>query len=188
MSILPQGDVTRLLKQIDGGDDAAKRALFDVLYEELKKIAHSRIARQPGGTIQATTLVHECYLKLRPVNLKGRNRSYFFGAVARAMRQILFDHALKRNALKHGGKRGREPLDDVLDSLQKTQGLEILDLHHALEELEGLSNRQYEVVTRRFFAGCTMKEIAEQLGVSLATVEGDWRGARAWLYARLKEK
>jgi RNA polymerase sigma factor (TIGR02999 family) len=189
MSTVPQGDVTRLLEEIDSGDEAAKRALFDRLYEELRNIARSLMAHQdPGRTLQATALVHECYLKLRPGDLKGRNRSYLFGAVARAMRQILVDHARTRNALKRGVNWGREPLDGVLDSLQKTQGLDILSLHQALEELESLAPRQHEVVTRRFFGGCTMEEIADQLGVTLGTVERDWRGARAWLHAQLKEE
>src|SRR5947208_15307293 len=111
MSTTPQDDVTRLLAQIDGGDETAKTVLFDRLYDELRNIAQGLMAHQvPGGTLQATALVHECYLKLRPGNLKGRNRCYFFGAAARAMRQILFDRGRARDALKRGGNRSREQL------------------------------------------------------------------------------
>ena len=185
------GDVTELLLGISAGGDQAVggRAvdrLLPLVYEELRAIAASRMrAERAGHTLSATALVHEAYLKLvdqRRADWK--NRAHFFAVAARAMRRILLDYAIARQAEKRGGGEAIVTLHD--DHPDEASSLDdIVAVDEALTRLAALDERQARVVELRFFAGLGMEEIAEALGVSLATANRDWRVARAFLTAEL---
>jgi len=186
MSAPPPGEVTRLLDDVREGDRGAFDRLFPLVYQELRKIAAGRLAgARRDHTLAPTAVVHEAYLKM--VDQKGvpwQSRAHFFAIAARAMRQILIDHARRKQAVKRGGHLhpitlGEEPL-----------GLEIpvdelLALDEALDRLEALDPRLRRVVELRFFGGLQEKEVAEVLGVTTRTVQRDWTRARAWLYKEL---
>ncbi len=185
----PQGEVTELLAAMNAGNKEAKTKLFDLVYQELLNIAGGKMRwEREEHTLQPTALVHEAYLKLFPEGkgLAAGNRPEFFAAAVNAMRQVLVDHARKRNAEKHGGNLRRVPFDDVLDELRMVQRVEMLDLDEALSLLEQRSTRQHEVVMLRFFSDLKYEEIAGYLKVSVSTVEKDWHVARAWLYGELR--
>jgi RNA polymerase sigma factor (TIGR02999 family) len=184
-----QRDVTTLLEAIRSGNPGARDQLVALVYDELRRLSGGLLRRErPGHTLQPTALVHEAVvLLLRPDALaNAQSRSHFFGAAARAMRCVLVDHARRRAADKRGGDRERLPLDDVLDHFAE-QRLDLLELHDALDMLAGLHERQGQIVELRFFGGYTVEEIAEQLGVSVSTVESDFRKATAFLRGRLSD-
>lgn len=169
--------VTQLLQAAEAGDHAAFRQLYARTYDELRRLAH-RVRSGDGQTLNTTALVHEAYLKLVPgEGLLARDRVHFFRIAARSMRQVLVD-AARRRATRD---RGNAVLG--MEALLSTQRVsaEVLDLERALVELESLSPRQAEVVECRFYAGLSVEETAEALGVSTPTVKRDWRIARAWL-------
>jgi RNA polymerase sigma factor (TIGR02999 family) len=184
----PQGDVTRLLLAIQGGDGEAKHLLARLVYDELRGIAAGLLQQQDElQSLAPTALVHEAYLRLTRARTfdHAPNRHYFFAAAAYAMRQVLVDHARQRHAEKRGGGWRRVALDAVLDYFQQ-DNLDVIALHEALNELATFDERQSQVVVLRFFGGFTVPEVAEQLGVSVSTVESDFRLARAWLHRQIK--
>ena len=184
-----QREVTTLLAEIRAGSPGARDQLVALVYDELRRLGGDLLRRErPGHTLQPTALVHEAVLRLfRPDALSAaQGRAQFLAAAARAMRQVLVDHARRRAADKRGGDRERLPLDDVLDHFAE-QRLDLLALHDALDVLAGLHQRQGQVVELRFFGGYTVEEIAEQLGVSVSTVESDFRKATAFLRGQLSE-
>jgi RNA polymerase sigma factor (TIGR02999 family) len=183
----PEGDVTALLGEIRAGDVRARDRLVERVYAELRRVAGGLMRAEPAGhSLQPTALLHEALADL----LRGEalrqapNRAYLFGAAARAMREVLVDHARRRRAEKRGAGRQRLPLDAVLLYFEE-QKVDVLALHDALERLAALNERQSQVVTLRFFGGLTVPEVAEHLGVSVSTVESDFRVARAWLRQQL---
>jgi RNA polymerase sigma factor (TIGR02999 family) len=141
-----------------------------------------------GHTLQPTSLVHEAALRMIDEDALGRipNRSYLFRAMATCMRRILIDHARAKGAQRRGGDRRREEWDGALEVAAMNAPVDLLALDEALERLGALDARQAAIVELRFFGGFEMQEIAEQLGVSLSTVEKDWRIARAWLRSQLE--
>jgi RNA polymerase sigma factor (TIGR02999 family) len=185
-----QREVTTLLEAIRSGNPGARDQLVALIYDELRRLSSGLLRRErPGHTLQPTALVHEAVLRLfRPDALAGpRGRAQFLAAAARAMRQVLVDHARRRAADKRGGGRERLPSDDVLDHFAQ-QRLDLLAVHEALNQLAGLHERQSQVVELRFFGGYTVEEIAEQLAVSVSTVESDFRKATAFLRGQLSEE
>jgi RNA polymerase sigma factor (TIGR02999 family) len=179
-------DVTRLLTALANGEPAAMDQLLPVIYDELKRLAAAQLRRERGEhTLGATALVHEAFLRLvdqRTVDWNGR--SHFFGIAAQAMRRILVDHARRRTA----HKRSREQqvtLDTAVPVAADSDSDEILDVHEALERLALLDARQARLVELRYFAGFTIDEAAELLGISAATAYRDWAFARAWLQREL---
>jgi RNA polymerase sigma factor (TIGR02999 family) len=183
-------EVTTLLDEIRAGNSDAKGRLVTLVYDELRRVAGGLMQRErPGHTLQPTALVHEALLRmLNPAALgQTRNRAHLLIAAARAMRQVLVDHARKRTADKRGGGRTPLPLDSVLNYFAE-QNLELLAVHEALDELAALHERQSQIVELRFFGGYTVEEIAEQLEVSVSTVESDFRKAAAFLRGRLVEE
>jgi RNA polymerase sigma factor (TIGR02999 family) len=181
------GNVTTLLGAIRAGEKDALNQLVDNVYQELRAMAAGLMHQeQREHTLQPTALVHEAFLRLvdQDALRETQNRALFFNAAARAMRQILVDHARQREAAKRGGGWQRVPLDAVLDSFE-SQHAEVLALHEALNQLALLHERQSRVVELRFLGGYTMEQIADQLQVSLGTVELDLRKARAFLHGRL---
>jgi RNA polymerase sigma factor (TIGR02999 family) len=176
-------DVTRLLTSIDQGDPRAAEQLLPLVYDELRKLAAARMAREtPGQTLQATALVHEAYLRLlegdadRPWNSCG----HFFAAAAEAMRRILVERVRHKRSLKAGGDRRRQELADIELAIAGPR-LDLLALDEALTKLEKRDQRRAELVKLRFFAGLTIAEAAQVLGVSESTADNDWAYARSWL-------
>ncbi len=187
MSEADRSEVTQLLHRARDGDDAAFDRLFEVVYHELRGMA--RAVRRSGAseTINTTALVHEAYLKLIPSkSLSWNDRSHFFGVAARAMRQVLVRAAEKRSAKKRGaGQAAVSFVEGVHGGVLDPE--KVLDLDSALRSLEEVNPRQARVVECRFFAGLSVEETAQALGVSQPTVKRDWRFARAWLAETLSE-
>jgi len=180
------GEVTRLLIAWRKGDEEAPRELFAVLYDELRTLARAQLNRRRQQHSLATTgLVHEAYLKLGDQSrLDLRDRGHFFALAARAMRQILLDHARRRLAGKRGGTAVRSALDEAVLAAD-VKADELVALDGALARLEALDPRLGRVVEMRFFGGLSVEETAEALGMSERTVKRDWEKARAFLYAEL---
>lgn len=181
-----------LLHAIDQGDSGASFELLPLVYEELRSRAGKLLSGERSNhTLQRTALVHEAYLKLVRGEQNFQTRAHFFNAAALAMRRILVNHAVERRAHKRGGGRAQVNLDDVDiagDAVDSVDVLDWIQLDDALKQLAEASPRQHKVVMLRFYAGRTEAEVAELLGVSLATVERDWKMARAWLYRAMKKE
>ena len=175
--------VTQLLQRASAGDDQARAALFDVLYDELRRLAEAAMRRErPDHTLQPTALVHETYVRLADDSGRFENRAHFFGVAASAMRRVLVDHARARGAQKRGG--GEAPLNlDDLDNLPgvPAAGVDLVALDDALSRLAALDPRQAQVVELRFFGGLSVEETAALLALSPRTVKREWQLARAWL-------
>jgi len=181
-------EVTRVLQSISNGDDAAVEKLMPLVYGEFKKLARGYMAKERRDhTLQATSLVNEAYIKLvDQKNVNWQNRSHFFAVGAQAMRRILVDHARTKNRNKRGGGVANLELEEELvKSPQRPE--EVLFLDEALEKLANYDKRQATIVEMRFFGGMNVQEVADALGVSKRTVEGDWCMAKAWLRRELSE-
>lgn len=187
------GDITGLLIRARQGDVGAYHDLYPAVYDRLRAIAGGYFRHQrPDQTLQATALVHEAYLKL--IDQSGadwRDRAHFFAVAAQAMRQILVDHARSRAAAKRGSGWRRVTLDQVDHEAgrpsDESRMQDVLWLDDALSELSRVAPRQTRIVELRFFAGLSVNEIAEAVGVSPRTVDLDWKLARAWLARRLNQ-
>jgi RNA polymerase sigma factor (TIGR02999 family) len=182
-------DVTRILSAIEQGDPQAAEQLLPFVYEELRKLAASKLAQEkPGQTLQATALVHEAYLRLVDASKiqSWDSRGHFFAAAALAMRRILINRARARKREKRGGERHRVDLDQ-LENATDSSDEQLIALDEALTELAAEDPDGARLVNLRFFAGLTLKEAAHFLGLSQRTAERQWAYARAWLYARLRE-
>jgi RNA polymerase sigma factor (TIGR02999 family) len=189
MTDTPKGEVTLLLEDIRAGQAQASLRLFQLVYRQLCGVASNLMhGERVDHSFQTGDLVHEAFLRLVASESLDRasNHVSFFAIASRAMRQILVDYAHKRNAAKRAGRYRRVPLDDVLDHFER-QHADVLDLDGALDALAALHERQSQVVMLRFFGGLTIDQVAEQLQVSTATVENDFRMARAFLRRRLTE-
>lgn len=176
------GEVTSLLAALQSGDDAAGGELLEVVYEELKRIARSKMAGERGGhTLQPTALAHDAFVKLvGQQRVQWQSRAHFLSVAALAMRRILINHAKGRIAQKRGGHAALATFDDQVLG-QDMKASELVALDDALVELAKQDERQSKVVEYKFFGGLTYEEIAEVLGISVPTVRRDWRFARAWL-------
>jgi RNA polymerase sigma factor (TIGR02999 family) len=174
---------TILLRDMRRGQGSAREALFEGVYAELRAVAGALLRGREGGqTLQPTALVHEAWLKLGSASeLTVHDRAHFMAVAATAMRQILVDHARARSAAKRGGGARRVPLEALDTPDRATAPEEVLAMDECLQRLEALEPRQARVVEMRVFAGMTVPEAADALGVSTRTVELDWRMARAWL-------
>jgi RNA polymerase sigma factor (TIGR02999 family) len=178
-------DVTRILSKLEAGDPSAADELLPLVYDELRKLAAARLAREsPGQTLQATALVHEAYMRLiGPANEAGfENRSHFFAAAAEAMRRLLTDAARRKMTLRAGGDAAR--LDVPLDAFggpSLADPSEIMAVHELLDRLAANHPRKAAVVKLRYFLACTQAEAAEILAISPAAAQEDWVFARAWL-------
>ncbi|MBI4877866.1 MAG: sigma-70 family RNA polymerase sigma factor [Acidobacteria bacterium] len=174
-------EVTHLLQAWCGGSVEARDKLMPLVYRELRELARSCLRRErPGHTLQATALVHEAYLRLVKEDLPSfQVRSHFFGIAARAMRQILIEHARARGAAKRGG--GAKLSLEEIATVAGTQDPDILDLDQALDRLSALDARKSRIVELRYFGGLTVEEIAEMEELSPATVGRDLRFAESWL-------
>jgi len=182
-------EVTRILSALKQGDPHAAEQLLPLVYDELRKLAAVRLAREkPGQTLQATALVHEAYVRMVDVDQDQHwnSRGHFFAAAAEAMRRILIEQARRKASAKAGGKLQRVDLSEIEPALPASQ-FDLLVLNDALEQLEKTDPRAAAVVKLRFFAGLTTPEAATTLGVSLATAENDWAYAKCYLRLQLTE-
>ena len=181
-------EFTLILGRARAGDERARGELIALVYDELRRVASGLMRRERADhTLSPTGVVHEAVIRLLGDAIfdKAADRSYLFASAARAMREILVEHARRRAAARRGGGRRRVPLDRVVESLE-AKDLDVIALHEALDRLAGWDERQSLVITLRYFGGLTMAEVAESLGVSIVTVERDWRVARAWLGSQLR--
>lgn len=180
-------DVTRLLRRVGDGDREAFDELFSLLYEPLRVDAHRRLqGERPDHTLNTTSLVHEAYLKLVDTDhAEWKDRAHFLAVASRVMRHVLVDHARRRNALKRGGDRQVVELDEEGVPMSEEYADTVEELDEALTRLEALSPRQSRLLEHRYFGGLKLKECAEVLGVSLATVSRELKLARAWLACEL---
>ncbi|HEX8853137.1 MAG TPA: sigma-70 family RNA polymerase sigma factor [Pyrinomonadaceae bacterium] len=178
--------VTRLLRQAQVGDRAALDELLPLVYRELRQVASRQLAQErPGHTLQATALVHEAYLRLIDQHsVDWRNRAHFFSIAAEMMRRILVNHAVGRRAQKRGAGETLLSLDEVI-GFPNRRDVDLILLDDALKRLAGLDALQARIVELRFFAGLTVEEVAEVLGVSDSEVKREWRSAKAWLTAQM---
>lgn len=177
--------VTQLLHAAAEGQDAAIEQLFSLVYDELRCMARTVRYGRAGQTLNTTVLVHEAYLKLTPFGgVDWKDRVHFFRVAARAMRQVLINAAHRRVAQKRGGGQWTVTFDDALVAAP-VPSEQLIALDEALQRLEALDARQATIVEYRFFAGMTVEETAEALGISAPTVKRDWRAARAWLAREL---
>jgi RNA polymerase sigma factor (TIGR02999 family) len=182
------GEITALLKAAGSGDAKAMQALFARVYDELKQIARKRLAASSAHSLNTTGLVHEAYLKLAQPDVPSlHGRVHFFALAAKAMRQIVIDHARARATDKRGGENLQmADLDEAIGIADSEPGPdELLRLNHALDLLEGAEPRLAQLVELRFFAGLSIGEISSLREVSERTLNRDWRRAKAQLYATL---
>lgn len=180
-------EITRILRNIEDGDAQATGELLPLVYAELRKLAASRLNHEKASnSLQPTVLVHDAYVRLvdqsQPQLWNGRR--HFFGAAAEAMRRILVEHARRKRSIKRGGQFQRVELDEI-ELLEEAEQVDLLALDEALTELESLAAEKAKLVKLRFFAGLTVPDAADAMGVSVATAERYWKFARTWLYARL---
>ena len=175
-------DVTELLLRWNAGDSQALENLTPLVYKDLRRLAGDALGREsPGHTLSATALVHEVYLRLIDQRrVRWENRAHFFGAAAHIMRRVLVDHARAKTAAKRGGSSTKIAIEDdaaIVGGLAE----DVVDLDIALNRLAAVDDRKARVVEMKFFGGMTNLEVATTLGISDATVERDWKMARAWL-------
>jgi len=179
-------DVTRILVAIEQGDARAADKLLPLVYEELRHLAAQKLSQErPGQTLQATALVHEAYIRL--VGAEGRNwssRRHFFAAAAEAMRRILIENARRKQRLRHGGGRRRVDMDDA-DLAIEAPSDDLVALDEALSKLAEEDRVVADLVKMRYFAGLTLEQAAEILGISRRTADRYWAYARAWLYQEI---
>ena len=182
-------DVTQILQQIDAGDPSAADQLLPLVYDELRKLAAARMAREsPDHTLQPTALVHEAYVRLvKDCDQQWDDRGHFFAAAAEAMRRILVEGARRKGAKKYGAEFSRLEFDDVTDS--DGPGLvDLLSLDEALRELEQHDSESAQLVKLRYFAGLSHVDAAAAMGISRRAADRLWALARAWLFRRLAEE
>jgi RNA polymerase sigma factor (TIGR02999 family) len=185
-------EVTLILNRAGTGDPQAAEQLLPLVYGELRKLAASKLAREPAGhTLQATALVHEAWLRLGgDAQPRWENRAHFFAAAAEAMRRILIDSARRRRAERHGGGLARVDIDApglrLSDEGQADD--EMLSVHETLDRLAAHDARKAQLVKLRYFAGLTLEEAAEVLKVAVPTAKRDWAYARAWLFREIQRE
>ncbi len=181
-------EVTQILDSIEKGDPQAATRLLPVVYEELRKLATAKMAREsPGLTLQPTALVHEAWLRLVGGETQvWSNRAHFFSAAAEAMRRILIENARRRKAIRHGGGQVRIDIHE-LELAAPAGDEQLLAINEALERFAVLDKRKAELVKLRYFVGLTIEEAARAMGISEATAKRWWEYARAWLYTEIRK-
>jgi RNA polymerase sigma factor (TIGR02999 family) len=177
--------VTQLLVAWSHGDEGALETLTPLVYDELRRLARSYMRRERAGhTLQSTALVHEAFMRLVDQNVRWNSRAHFFGIAAQMMRRILVDHAKAQSAAKRGAGAPRIEFDEGL-AASPQRDVDLLALDEVLDRLAKVDPQRSRIVELRFFGGLSNEESAEVLGVSPATVQRQWSGARAWLHHEL---
>jgi len=183
-------DVTRILSMIESGDQQASEELLPLVYDELRKLAAARMASErPDHTLQATALVHEAYVRLVDTDKAQHwnSRGHFFSAAAEAMRRILVESARKKNSLKRGGDRVHIELENDIEQTIAGGPHQLIELSDSLDRLAEDDQESAELVKLRLFAGLTVAEAGEALGISRSTAYENWDFARAWFAERLDQ-
>lgn len=186
MGSMPSSQVTALLTRWSLGESAAREELVPLVYDELRRVArHCLFGQPPDHTLQSAALVHEAYLRLvGNSSVQFDSRVHFFAVAAQLMRRILVDHARKKGAAKRGGDRVTMTLNEQI-APAKHREMDVVALDDALNELSRMNPQHGRIVELRFFAGLSIEETAQAMGISPATVKRDWAVARAWLYREL---
>ena len=188
MNTTPPPNVSELLVAWGQGDEAARDRLAPIVYDELRRVAHHCLRRdRQQQTLQTSALINEAFVELIRAPVSWQNRAHFFGIAARLMRQILVHYAEARRAQKRGGGAHEQLSLTALQDLADSQSTEVLALNEALQMLAAVDAQKSHVVELRFFGGLTIEETAEALRISTATVEREWRAARAWLQTQLRK-
>jgi len=184
----PPENVTQLLVDWSKGDQKALDELMPLVYSELRRLASNYLRRErQNHTLQPTALVNEAYLKLVDQrNMRWQNRAQFYGVAAQLMRRILVDHARQHQAAKRGGSNQQKLSITSVNAIAAAPEVDVLAIHEALEELKQFDPQQERIVELRFFGGLSIEETAEVLSIGHATVERDWKMARAWLRQKLE--
>ena len=184
-----QETVTQLLHQAADGESRAARELLPLVYDELRALAGKYFVNERDNhTLQPTALVHEAYVRLvDQTSIRWQSRNQFFVVAAKAMRNILIDHARGKGRSKRGGGWSKVSLSDVQAGEDELDNLELIAIDDALQRLSGLDERKAQLVELRFFAGLKIEDAAEILGISRTTASEQWRMARAWLHRELKD-
>ncbi len=179
-------DVTGLLRRWSDGESEVLEELMNLVYDQLRVVArHHLYKERPDHTLETKALVHEAYLKLVDQNrVNWSNRAHFYAVAAQMMRRILVDHARRQRLPKHGGGIRKVPFDEAFRAAGETPA-DLMALDEALEALAETDREKSRLVEMRFFGGLSHSEIAEVMGVSVSTVDRQWRVARAWLYQAL---
>jgi RNA polymerase sigma factor (TIGR02999 family) len=179
-----EGEITLVLQRIGDGDPQAAAQLLPLVYEELRHLAAAKLAREtPGQTLQPTALVHEVWLRVGSARPLWNNRAHFFAAAAEGMRRILIDNARRKRAARHGGDLAKISAESTgFDLAAPDDDEELLLVNEALDALAAHDPRKAELVKQKYFAGLTLEEAADVLGISPRTAKRDWAYARAWLY------
>ena len=188
MGALASPDLTNILATARAGDPGARGEAISRIYEELRFVATRMMQRERAShTLSPTAVVHETVMRLLGEEVFDRapDRNFLVSATARAMREILVDHARHRAAARRGSEWKRVPLDSLVDYFE-AQDIDVSEVHEAVGRLTALDERQGKAITLRYFGGLTVPEVAVALGVSVATVERDCRIGRAWLYGQLR--
>lgn len=185
MGKLAEGTVTALLLSWRNGDESALDRLVPIVYADLRRVARARLKAERGHSLEPTALVHEVYLRLVDLDrMTVHNRTHFFALAARLMRQVLVDHARRKQAQKRGGGLTMIGVDEAAPTT-RTSVVDVMALDEALQELAAFDERACHIVELRYFAGLSIDETAEAMQVSTATVEREWTVAKAWLLKRL---
>ncbi len=188
MAEAPNEQITRLLHDWSLGDTKAQEALAFLVYRELRNLARNYMRRErPDHTLQATALVHEAYLRLVDQRSEWKSRAHFFAIAASMMRRILVDHAKQHRTSKRGSGLPKTRLDDAL-TVSAEPSVDLVALHDALTGLSQVDPQRSQIVELRFFGGLSNEESAEVLGISPATVQRQWAGARAWLFHEMSRE
>ena len=189
MTMWAMSDVTQILSQIESGDPSAAEQLLPLVYDELRKLAAARLAQEkPGQTLQATALVHDVFLRLVDVDRGQRwdSRGHFFAAAAEAMRRILVENARRKGRIRHGGNHQRVDLEEVASLAAEPAG-DVLEVEEVFARFAALEPAKAELVKLRYYAGFSIDEAADLLGISRTTAIRHWTYARAWMLAELSE-
>jgi len=182
----PNG-ITQMLIELTDGNQEVVNQILPHIYDELKRLASSYLRRErPDHTLQPTALVHEAYMKLiDQKRVQWQNRAHFFGIAAQVMRRILMDHARKHQADKRGGDAEKLPIEEVILVVSHEKSAELIALDDALKELAKMDEQKARIVELRYFGGLSIEETAEVMGVSVPTINRQWRVAKAWLYSQI---
>ena len=181
-------NIETLLQAIDAGDDAAMAELIDLIYPELKRLAHFQLASErPDHTLNTTAIVHEAYIRLVAQEKSWNNRGHFLRAAATVMRHLLVDHARRRNTAKRGDGKDALELEDKR-AVSDDDTLAVLALDDAMKVMAELNPRLEQIIECRYFAGLSVADTAEALGMAVRTVERDWQRARGYLLRAMELK